>query len=116
MTYADIVSRLEAAEGADRELDIEIVRRCISPDEAVLHERYGVHCYEFTGSLDAAIGLVERLLPDWYMQLERRPGRDPYAALGMPTAADWTAEAAAATLPLALLLALFRALEAEKGR
>jgi hypothetical protein len=68
MTHAELIARLEKLDGPDRLVECEIVTAFISYDEAVLHQHYGIRSYEFTGSIDAAVALVERLLPGaWYL-------------------------------------------------
>ncbi len=121
---ADLLARVEAATGPDRELDRLIVLATIIPEgPGVVREPWGDGSYtiydngrkmgrvtadEYTKSLDAALALVERVRPGWTWQLwwdARRmavliaPGHKspPYF------------KATAATPPLALIAALLSA-------
>lgn len=70
MTITDVIIRLEQANEPSRELDLAIAQALV-PDVVVLrhnddtgeNEPY-VH-WEYTGSVDAAIALAERVLPGW---------------------------------------------------
>lgn len=115
--HADILRRLEAAKGADREIDRAILRYLgftwrgmdyWNEDRVVWK---GQTC--FTYSLDAAIALVERMKPGWTYLLNNDSGNmaDLFPPK-WPFAQNFEAEAA--TMPLAICLALFRALEAGK--
>jgi hypothetical protein len=82
---SDLITRLEGAEEADRELDarlyVELIARLRRPDiEDMIAARAASHPDEnvwlsgardwqvppFTSSLDAALGLAERVLPGWW--------------------------------------------------
>ena len=67
MSLSDLTARVEAATGGDCELDAAIAQQF-----GELHGKHG-HADEeveiakgYTSSLDATIGLVERLLPGWW--------------------------------------------------
>jgi len=142
--YADIISRLERATGADRELDGAIynlmprdagwiafkVRDWSKPPGARLdrcHDGWLVGRHEFdeyaeklpryTASLDAAIGLVERLAPEFCRSTGTRgngawqPGY--WAECGPYRKPVDTTHASE---PIALLLALFKALQAQEPK
>ena len=97
-----LLARLDAATGSDRALDAEI-GRLLGPraPEAVL---------DYTASVDRTIDLVHALLPDWGWHLGwNATGVLPYAVLH---AGVRRVEAAAPTVPLALLKAMVRALAA----
>lgn len=111
-----LLSRVEGASGPDDALNVAIW--------AALWERYPVAeeiairkvLPNFTGSIDAALALVERKLPGWGRQTKR------YAECGEYEASLWTPhEVGGATYvgvhktseALALLAALIRALIAE---
>jgi hypothetical protein len=132
---ADIIARLEAATGPDREIDYLIYD--FEMQKAGLETRLAdllPHWTEeqrrstlalYTDSLDAAIGLVERMLPgcDW---LCRSGGRTldggAFFANIQPTPLrggdEWidgetTFPAWAVSAPHALILSMFRAIEAQ---
>lgn len=66
----ELRERVHAAKGPDRELDVLIAQELV-PDVLVLRQRKddsGADPYtywKYTGSIDAAVALVERLLPGW---------------------------------------------------
>lgn len=74
-----------------------------------------------TASIDAAIALVERNLPGWVWE---DIGQDSLGTRGAMVSAGWTCaisdgvdfyQGQARTLPIAILLALFRALQAQEA-
>ncbi|PRD42065.1 hypothetical protein C5748_18075 [Phyllobacterium phragmitis] len=69
MKYADLIAKLEAATGPDKDIDLAIVRTFISDGEAHLHEKYDLDSYRLTESIDAAIALAERLLPGAFVNI-----------------------------------------------
>lgn len=128
--YSDIIVRLEAATGPDRELDIEIA--WVSGWDAkgsvgqrwrdgykiqketghvvIAANNFGMPL--FTASIDATLELVERMLLGWRHAHEKRTNGTCLAWVDIaddepciPSVAD--------TVPLAILHALFRALEAQ---
>lgn len=56
-TFSDIIARLENATGPDRDLD-----RLIAKETGAFEI---IEAKNYTASLDAAIALVERILPGW---------------------------------------------------
>lgn len=119
--YTDIIARLESASGPDRELDFAIAETLGALPRNRFGDDIGV-CRPVTASLDAAIGLVERVLPDAYRASGRTglypgmiPGSSPYAYWA--EVGDWGSPSRAGhdREPIALLLALFRALEAQEA-
>lgn len=143
MTRAEIIDRLEKAGVPDRELDAAIMRHVgDAPHEGPRplqdwkyegsgrwhlsefnqpHPGYTILAPAYTASLDAAIALVEKMLPGWRWTVfgphpdftERFAHadlwkRDPSVMITEPVSEK------AATPALALLLALFRAMESGK--
>ena len=107
--YADIIARLEKADGPDRGIDGAIAMVLgLMPNG----DRY-------TASIDAAIALVERMLPLHSIQIDHECRKrtsiykdDGFAMCSKPS--SWLSYADAPTAPLAILLALFRALDAQE--
>lgn len=140
--YTDIIERLTKATGPDRELDALIafgtgafdyklsggLEHCriergerITNDEVdvvVRNERGGGLIYaaryeRYTASLDASIALVERMLPGWWWLREdgvsiRLVGPDNNDCYPSSVGRHHI-------VPIAILLALFRALEAKEA-
>lgn len=117
-----LLERLEKATGPDREIDQDIediVRLGIAPRDKPLP-----FCPKYTSSLDAALSLVERVLPPLptadhkhsEIRLQIADG-DTNAVIDRDTfSGEAVTIASAATPALALCLALVRAkLEDEKG-
>jgi hypothetical protein len=120
-----LLSRLEAATGPDRELDHRLQGILVNDGNfghyAGLEEwvtagmEFGWNTPAYTASIDAALALVERLLPGWRRRLEEPHGDGGWrASLIWPDQEDVVRAkvAEAPTAPLAILLALFRALSA----
>lgn len=107
--YADIIERLTKAKGPDRVFDLDI-------DEVLMIDGPNP---PYTFSLDAAIDLVERMLPGAFYYIERLPpeGQRVWGSgyLASVEAADELVTVTGTTGPLALLLALFRALSAQEA-
>lgn len=146
MGRAEIIERLEKLTGPDRELDRAIMaiaylweRRHIgaacwddghdtccpggkhiddvwvdpTTDKWVTNARDG---FNFTASLDAAVALVEKMLPGWGFYL-RSDKEGHGCGLVYPDAFRVTpCHCRGATPPIAMLLALFRALQDEEAR
>lgn len=141
----DLIERLEKASGADQELDLAIfeaihpkgsltdsgwrwTRRKIAPLGVVWYwlDRHKIaqpdYVQKYTASIDAALALVEKVLPGWASGYDAGPKTviafvDSHDFADRVFGARYTAEAA--TPPLAILLALLRALkqkQAEDGR
>ena len=137
---SDLIETLEKLEKPDREADAELALMAMMPQE-VFGDEFGTssvdgpnyfygdavwagggqiwHSPDFTASLDAAIALVERVLPDHRWLIDKRPfAKDrhdgyratcyrqghPYKSDGSDTPSAW-----APTPALALLTALLRA-------
>ena len=135
MTRSDLIAKLEAASEGSRELDEDILF-LISPPSR--HERLRAlkarrlpYAPEFTTSIDTIVGLVEKMLPSWSIQImiERRSKEPPWFCVHMQDSeyislywhegdADGNAYSQAysrATPSIALCIALLRALDAEEA-
>ena len=113
---SDIIEKLEKAEAGSRELDYQVFR--------VFAESEGFNFWnpdwghEYTCSVDAAISLAEKVLPGWQYTLsstrsaheDRRPWADVAsdAWINDENETEW-GDASAATLPMALCLAILKA-------
>jgi len=120
----DIIKRLKEATGPDRELDCDIA---ISLDFIATREYwsydYAQTVAHYTASIDAALALVERMLPGWYYTITSHNtsmGNKPWCDLatheyihGDVLVEGVYFESAGPTIPLAILTALFTALEAK---
>lgn len=117
MTYTDIITRLEAAGGADRELDAAILNALFSDARLWIGESrdYGARrSSDFTASLDATTALVEVKLPDAAWSVGNKAfGAQAYLMLKQGGAMF---DGIASTPSLAVLLALFKALQGEEGK
>lgn len=124
----DLISRLESAEAGSRELDAEIAALLGMPhgsrEDVDIESRSIWYTEEIAGaytqSLDAAIDLVERLLPEWEWALGMdwavlKHGSidletielDPQAIFGIPKRGK-------STPALALCIALLSAIQTEE--
>lgn len=119
-TLEALLSRVESATGADRELDYDIPRAIARPPEGAIWTTDRDYYPPITSSLDAVLALVERELPGWKWTATNIGYDDgawqgkPGALLKHPASSDRpTAKACAATPALALLAALLRAKIAE---
>ena len=104
----ELEKRLEEATGGSEDLNIEILH--------VLHDHGGfaremVVVPNFTGSLDAAVALVERILPAWIWDVT---STGQAWVMHHETSEQHCADAK--TPPVALCLALIRALIAKGDR
>jgi hypothetical protein len=123
-----LVERLEKATGGPRSLEKDILRalgyhmRRVPMDSFVywaknetgfpLVDVLGDDCDNFTASLDAALALVERVLPGWDICLSRVKGDEAVtwnAVVGEPDSFSGS-EATSPTPALALCLAALKAL------
>lgn len=138
MSHADLIARLEAAPGPRLELDgmvwcavngYEYVQwdgagcaytdpNAPNWDQGIKHAQASV-VRPYTASLDAAVGLVERVLPGWFWRVGRTslfPKGWAYISKTHPSHCDREDEAScangrAATPAIALLIATLKALE-----
>jgi len=124
----DLLERVTAAAGPDRELDCRLFADLLMrPDGyAVVGFSPGTVAYveapvttvrylaapHYTSSLDSALALVERLLPGWEWRVERQSA-DLW--IHLPKHCQKLACAKGATPALALLAALLRALLAQQS-
>jgi len=100
--------RLAGATGQDRDLDRAIA-------EIVDRGAPATGAHGYTSSVDACLALIGAVLPDWHWHVGHGPnGILPYASLSKETiVADGGSarvEATAATVPIALLHAMVKAL------
>lgn len=113
MTYAEILTRLEAAAGPDREIDA-MIAEMVDPEHTRLIWANSLPTY--TASLDAVVGLVESQLLGWGRMVECSPEDGARAKVWLPEAFFYpgsepvTFVEFAKTEPLALLTAAIRAL------
>lgn len=115
--FSDIISRLEMASEPDRELDL-VIALALVPDVIVARQRDDdsgsdpFTYWEYTGSIDAAVALVARLKPFSWIRLDHWPdeAKGAVAAILPKPTPNSVMGAKASTLPLAVLLSLFRAL------
>ena len=144
--YSEIIKRLESAKGGDPELSARIwaafagvryIGHCkpYGDDTGRVQVEYTEppkrtrqvtnpprmpHAEPVTSSIDAAIALVERMLPGHCLALnfDNRKRAYVYKNDGYNIATkfgEWVAYADAETMPLAILLSLLRALEAKEA-
>ena len=93
----ELAGRIAAATGSDRELDAALARMFGGGEPAP----------DYTASVDRCIQLVQAAMPGWAWHVGwNATGVLPYATLHQ---GDRLAEAAAPTVPLALLKALLKA-------
>lgn len=64
-----LLERVRAASGPSRELDMEL---CVSINKSL-------PLLNFTGSIDAAVALCERVLPGWAWSIDAAYGKPPEA-------------------------------------
>ena len=100
--------RLAGATGQDLDLDRAIA-------EIVDRGASGTGARGYTSSVDACLLLIGRVLPDWHWHVGHGPnGILPYASLSKETnkedGGSARVEATAATVPIALLHAMVKAL------
>lgn len=127
----ELAAMLDAATGPSRELDWRIehivVRSPVFDASShdfwppfMVNSRADKGIPRYTASIDAALALVERLLPGWEWDVELNQGVYFCTLIRLPVTADegmWCADAP--TAPLAILKAMVAALmerEAEHGR
>lgn len=121
--YTDIIERLKTATGPDRELDRIIQVRIVNggtgayKDEAdwlAAASRENWNTALYTASIDAAVDLIKRMVPDarWRVEHISPFDFDFWATAGLPGRQE---QSYARTAPAALLLAHFLALEAREA-
>lgn len=104
---AKLGSRIEQATGPSDQMDQAISAAFDGDDKDSAVPAY-------TASVDACIALIQRVLPAWHWHVGHGPmGIVPYASMTQNTksADPLHVEATAPTVPLALLGALFKALD-----
>lgn len=111
---SELKRRVDEATGPDRELDVDLTI-FFGPGTSTLLELV----FPLTASIDAAVALIERVLPGWGYMIAAGVG----VADAFLSASDWptgpefsgTSTAQSARVPLALLSALLAAVEAQGG-
>jgi len=111
---ADLEHRLASASGSERSIDRLVADLFDDRPAAETIPNY-------TGSVDACLALIGRVLPHWHWHVGYGPGGVlPYAALRIESAGAASAanrvEATAPTVPLALLGALIKAKQGGRRR
>jgi hypothetical protein len=120
--YADLLEKLKAATGPDRNLDAMLHHR----DLQGIGTGYYADAPRYTGSIDAALALVEKKLPGWVCTVCTKRidnGHDERAWADMASE-QWVkdlgaeydaqyAEAYGATPSIAILIALVSALHSQ---
>lgn len=110
--FVELGERVGKATGADRRLEIDIWRALDGGEEAYAAGRTPLPWLNnYTESVDAALGLVERLLPgsEMTMLLNHAPRDWQTACIRVAPLKSVCGEEA--TLPLAIIAALLRALK-----
>ncbi len=116
--YEDIIARLEKAEGANFQLERDIDAFCHFGRPGALDRTPP----PYTASIDAAIALVERMLKTYFMEMTVDPlGRGAKilywpGGFGEEFVEIGPISAVSTDMPRAILLALFRALDAQEDR
>ncbi len=111
----ELLERVEAANGPDRELDAGIVVG-LGLDNTC---PFWLHSYDrttpvrITASVDAALALVERVLPGHRVALFTNGGGEGPTCVIMFESDPVKADERAPTLPLAILAAMLKALIAQ---
>ncbi len=106
----DLSTRIASAECGSRELDVAIYAACEGMSEELAELRW--QAYEpVSRSLDAALALVERVLPGWGVTLSAWPDEGTQKRAGRADVYDGEAtfSAECATPALAMCLALLSA-------
>ena len=130
----DLLARLEAAEGADRELGFQVICAALGgeylglcnsetlslgykmrlPNRVVCSSLVAGDEADVTASLDASLGLVERVLPGWKWGLDTFGSGESQLPFAMLWLSDERHEWARAPTPaLAMLCAMVKALVAQ---
>jgi len=126
MDLSELRERLEQADGPSRELDAEIhlalfPKAKVNKSDPARWMVSPVHRLpDYTFSLDAALALVERVLPQsggWQFGVyQGPPGARVWCAWGWKRGIGQVGFTKRPTAPLALLIALTRAMEADRRR
>lgn len=116
---SELISRLEKAEGASRELDGEIHIACgLAGDHARSwgpYLRRKMPRPEYTASIDAAFALAEKLLPKWSIRVGVSEGyKSPVVTMGRSYPTNRTVAVEGSTIPTTVCLAILKALQ-EQG-
>lgn len=118
--YAEIIGRLEKATGPDRVFDLDIhMAACpdLYPEKWYWDDE--VLPPPLTASIDAAVALVERMLPESMLEMAVYEFGKPHLGSVQVTiyasAEGQPIDQTGGNLPIAIVLALFRALEARNG-
>ncbi|NEI71069.1 hypothetical protein GR212_15930 [Rhizobium lusitanum] len=117
MSIQDLIAKLESADGASRELDWRIAEAFDIPEKwmrssdwppFMVGSKFDKGIPAFTGSLDAAAKLAERLLAGAQVMIgwNQTPSTKPWARFGAWTGADATGATPAIALIIAALSAL----------
>lgn len=113
----ELIGRLERATGPDREID----------DALRIAFGYPPKPWDYTASIDAALALVERVLPGWFWRAGHVPaihwhngiGYDNWCHLSRTDASNCNPEDEstgwANSVPLAIILATLRAIKTLSG-
>lgn len=101
----ELIERVKAAKGPDRELDYALCDQFLEYKERrMARVKTG---YDYTTSVDAALALVERVLPGWAYDLHSPRRGAPWSAVVMSTGESRkivVGEAASACLAIAVAL------------
>ena len=115
---AALLERVRKATGPDRELDYEIPLAVEPPPPTGFWTTDREYYPPITSSIDAALGLVERVLPGWSWRVGAyNLDRVPRCELAQPVETEFgpgigvRAQVDGPTAPLAILAAMLTALE-----
>jgi hypothetical protein len=106
----ELIARVEKATKPDREIDLALWDVFVRKWTGLPYEAGSAEAGPYTESMDAALGLVERMLPGWSVSIYRYTDSLAQAAVGSQEAYG---RHEAITPPIAILLALLRALRRE---
>ena len=117
-----LIEQVEKLTGPDRGVDLALAQALV-PDVIVMRQRdddTGTDPYthwQYTASIDAAVALIERLVPDAYWEIGRTavlpgmmPGSDPNKYYALVGRWGWPKKGSHDTKAIALILALLRSL------
>lgn len=112
MTPAEILERLQSLQGPDTDVDADIWCEIFAPDAVAIDP--GVRFPPYTASLDAAIALVEKMLPGAKWTVSKVGFAQITLDKKTRISSDDGQDINYANPAIALLIALFRALPAKK--